>query len=808
MTKSTGRGIVGLTDEEVLERKRAGLTNEATESPSKSVGQIIKGNLFTYFNLIFLIIAILLILVGSVRDLTFLPIIVANILIGIFQELRAKKVLDELEVLNAPKATVVRDGEEQVVTVEELVIDDVIVLKAGDQIPADAEVVEGEVAVNESLLTGEPDEIVKKVKAELLSGSFVVYGNARARLTRVGRESYAAKLTARARAEKTGEQSEIMRSLNKYIRVVGFVILPVGILMFSQQYFFQGATTKEAVVAMVAAILGMIPEGLFLLSSVTLVISATKLAQKKVLLHEMKSIETLARVDTLCVDKTGTITSEKMKVVETTVEEIGILKRFVKVVGASENATMAAVGEFVRGSKGKDPVKQEGSEKGDSSLTVKQLGKVVRILPFSSKYKYSGVEFAKKTLVMGAPEIVMHWGDLEVEDLDKSKDLDRIDKIRSDCEKWSRKGYRVLVFGEYLGEIPESRKLTGEVQLMGIIVLENEIRETAAETFKYFSEQGVEVKVISGDNPATVSEVAKKVGIKGAGRMVDVSKLSDKELEEVVMEKTILGRVTPEQKRKIVKILQRAGRTVAMTGDGVNDILALKDADCSVAMASGAQAAVQAAQVVLLESDFSRMPEVVTEGRQVVNNLERSGSLFVVKNIFSLIMAILSIMFMFGYPMLPTQVSMVTGWTIGVPSFLLAQIPNRKLIRGNFLRNIISAALPAAITGVMVIIGVVIFGKMFQLSSEEVSTICTGCWAAVGMLHLAQVCRPFDIVKIGIFAISVVGILACFVGLAQWFAISNLSMIGLGILVGGIAVASGIYVIVKRVVGDRLKSLN
>ncbi|MDO5481074.1 MAG: HAD-IC family P-type ATPase [Candidatus Saccharibacteria bacterium] len=763
-----------LTSEEVAERERSGLTNGGVESPSKSVWQIIQGNIFTFFNLIFLIIAILLILVDSPRDLTFLPIVIANALIGIFQELRAKKVLDELKVLNSPKATVIRDGKEQVVRVEKLVMDDVILLKAGDQIPADAEIISGEVAVNESLLTGEPDEIIKKTGAELLSGSFVVYGNCRARLTKVGRESYAAKLTIRARAEKTGEQSEIMRSLNRYIKVVGVLIIPIGVLMFSQQYFFQGATAQNAVVAMVAAILGMIPEGLFLLSSVTLLISAMRLAREQVMLHEMKSIETLARVDTLCVDKTGTITSEKMKVVETTVEEIGVLKKFVKAAGVAENATMAAVAEFVKGTK----------------IKKTTLGKSVKIFPFSSRYKYSGVEFTEKTLVMGAPEMVMR---------------EEFGSIQEECEKWSRKGYRVLVFGEYQGKIDESRKLTGEVKLLGLIMLENEIRKTAAETFRYFREQGVEVKVISGDNPATVGEVAKKVGIQHAGKMADASKVTDdEELEKIVMEKTVLGRVTPEQKRKIVKILQRAGRTVAMTGDGVNDVLALKDADCSVAMASGAQAAVQVAQVVLLESDFSKMPEVVAEGRRVVNNLERSGSLFVVKNIFSIIMAILSIMFMFSYPMLPTQVSLVTGWTIGVPSFLLAQIPNRKLIKGNFLRNIITVALPASITGVITLVAVVIIGKIFQLSAGEISTICTGCWGAIGLIHLARISRPFDILKSGIFAISTAGLLTCFIGLKRWFGIAELGMVGLEIMAGGILATGGIYIMLKRTLGKIL----
>ncbi|MBQ3318481.1 HAD-IC family P-type ATPase [Candidatus Saccharibacteria bacterium] len=720
--------ITGLTNDEVLERVRAGQTNASELKTSKSVGEIVRDNVFTYFNLIFLIVAVLLIIVGSYRDLTFLPIIIINILIQIFQELRAKRVLDKLRVLNSPQATVIREGKEKSVAVEELVIDDVILLRAGDQIPADAKVVEGEMAVNESLLTGEADEIMKRRGAELLSGSFVVFGSGVAKLTKVGKDSYAAKLTLRAKAIKTQEQSEIIRSLNKYLKIVGIIIVPLGTILFIQQYLVRGESMETAVVAMVAAILGMIPEGLFLLSSVRLALSAMNLARNEVMLHEMKSIETLARVDTLLVDKTGTITSEKMKVVEVTGEK-ETLALMATAMSEENNETMKAIRKEVRGEK-------------------VSLPKSFRVVPFSSKYKFSGVQISpRKALVLGAPEMVLR---------------EKYEEYRAEIEKKTRRGYRVLVFGEYPGELSGETGLLLDVKVAGMVVVENEIRKTAKKTFSYFAEQGVEVKVISGDNPATVSEVAKKAGIPGAEKMVDASKLSsDEELSEAVMTKVVLGRVSPEQKRKIVNILKSAGRTVAMTGDGVNDVLALKDADCSVAMASGAQAAISAAQIVLLSSDFSKMPEVVLEGRRVVNNIERSGSLFIVKNLFSFLMAVMAFLFAFSYPMLPAQVAMVTLFSIGMPSVLLALEPSKKLISGNFLFNIVKTAIPAALTGVVIMVVVVILGGNLGISREELAMVSTVVWGVVGMVHLFRVCLPFTKWSFSVFLISLIGLPIC-----------------------------------------------
>ena len=732
---------LGLNEAEVQERKAAGLINKAVEAPSKTIGEIIASNVFTYFNFVFLILAALLISVRSFRDLSFLPLIFINSLIGILQELRAKQILDKLTVLSAPEISVMRNGEEKTIKTHNLVMDDVMVLTSGFQIPADAIVIDGEIAVNESLLTGESDDIVKKQGNELFSGSFVVYGKCYAKITKVGSESYAAKLTMKAKAIRVGEQSEILRSLNSFVKLAGIAIIPIGIIMFGQQYFLQSATAKVSIQAMVAAIMGMIPEGLFLLASVTLVLSAVRLAQKKVLVHDMKCIETLARVDVLCVDKTGTITSDRMNVERVEeVEGMGKENRLIDVsreyfepllatlveAQADDNETIQAIKRYFNNKKITNEVRKK---------LANTTGSIIKVLGFSSKYKYSGVCFKKKTLVIGAPEFVLR---------------DDFKKYAKTFNQFTEKGYRALVFGEYQGRL-ETKKDDGEMELtekvvpLLVVVLSNEIRVTAPTTFQYFKEEGVKIKVISGDNARTVSEVAKMAGVEGAEEYIDISTVKDtKEFKAAVLNYTVFGRVKPEEKLKMVKILKAAGCTVAMTGDGVNDVLALKEADCSVAMASGSQAAVQASQLVLLESDFAKMPAIVKEGRQVVNNLERSGSLFLVKNIFSFIGAILSISFGMIYPLLPTQVSLVTMFTIGVPSFFLAQIPNQNLIKGNFILNVLSKATPAAITNVVVIWALVFVTRALNINRTELGMLCVLAWEVVGLVYLYRVCRPFD----------------------------------------------------------------
>lgn len=752
-----GVPIIGLTSEEVRERIDKGLTNHTDISTQKTVGQIVKSNLLTYFNLIFLILTVLLCIVGSFRNLTFLPVIIGNTVIGIFQELRAKKTLDKMSMLNAPHSIVVRDGEQQQIQSEELVKDDIIILSAGNQICADATVLSGSISVNEALLTGESDEIKKKSGDGLMSGSFVVSGQCYAKLDKVGNESYISKLTAQAKAMGDGEQSEMIRYINKLVKWVGIIIIPVGIILFCQAYIMNGETFKKSVVSMVAAVLGMIPEGLYLLTTVALALSTIRLAKKQVLLHDMKSIETLARVDVLCVDKTGTITEPGMQVTELVISgrcgdaemdkrAFAHLLADYSAVIEDNNATMEAIRAYV--------AKNE-IEKGSRTLLKTQ--------PFTSANKYSKVSFVEGDYMLGAPEFIMK---------------DRYDEISEEIEEYQSKGYRVLLMAESGEDSSGSGRTFGGISPIGYIVLSNPIRENAESTFTYFKEQGVAIKVISGDNPATVSEVAKRAGIDGAENYVDASTLaSEKDITEAVDKYTVFGRVTPKQKQLIVRALQKQKHTVAMTGDGVNDILAMKDADCSIAMASGSEAAAQAAQTVLLDSDFGRMPYVVFEGRQVVNNIQRSASLFLVKNIFSLLMAIFSAVFAITYPLEPSQISLISMFTIGLPGFLLALEPNRNRIEGNFMANVMLKALPAGLTDVLSVGALVICGQVFNLPSEDIATAGTMLLAVVGFMIIIKISHPFNKMKYGVLLINIIGLLFCGLFLGRLFAIESISNI-------------------------------
>ena len=737
---------IGLTSEQVAKRVEQGADNRPVDSPSKTVKEIVADNLFTYFNLVFLVIAVLLALVGSYRDLTFLPIIISNTLIGIFQEMRSKATLDKLTVLNAPVTTVIRNGEEQTVPSRELVLDDIAVFKAGDQISADAVVLSGNVSVNESLLTGESDEISKNSGDPLMSGSYIVSGSCRARLEKVGSESYISQLTLQAKKSRKGEQSEMIRDLNRIVKIAGIILIPIGAILFYQAYYVNQQTIRASVQSMVAAVIGMIPEGLYLVASATLAVSAMRLALNKVLVHDMKCIETLARVDVLCVDKTGTITENCMSVTQVhpctdDMDESainGLISDFAAAQD-SDNETMAAVKNYFREPTGALPKSVTG---------------------FSSEFKYSSVTLESGAYVMGAPEFVLK---------------EKYEQHKAKIESLSRKGYRVLVFGRYSG-VPDGKALESAVEAICLITLSNPIRANAPETFRYFAEQGVEIKVISGDNPVTVSEVAKQAGIQNAGSYIDASTLTtETSINDAVKRYTVFGRVTPDQKRQFVKALKRAGKTVAMTGDGVNDVLALKDADCSVAMASGSDAAAQAAQLVLLESDFSKMPEVVAEGRKVVNNLERSGSLFLVKNIFSLILSILSMCFGIVYPLKPAQISLVSMFTIGIPAFFLSQMPNRDLIKGKFMTNILLKALPAGITDTIVVAAMIYFGNIFSVERSDIATASTILLSIVGLMIVFEICKPMDVYKMWLWIGCTVGLIFCMLFVSDFFSISSMS---------------------------------
>lgn len=736
----------GLSAEQVKRRFAQGENNYKVESSTLSVSEIVRSNVCTYFNLVFAVIAVLLAIVGAWSDMLFLPIIVANTCIGIIQEVHSKKVLDKLSILNAPHVVVIRDGKRQEIPADQLVLDDIVEFSAGSQIPADAKVVSGELQVNESLITGESDEIEKREGDSLLSGSFVVSGKACARLEKVGKDSYISKLTLQATKSKKGEQSEMIRSLNYLIMVMGIIIIPIGIALFVQSFIYNEGTFHDSITGMVAAIIGMIPEGLYLLTSVALAVSSVRLAQKKVLIHDMKCIETLARVNVLCVDKTGTITEPGMHVYDFSVldgaDQLEISQLLADFVAAQEkdNATMEALkAHFSNG----------------SGMRARE------VYSFSSETKYSGAVMNDgKSYVIGAPEFVLRG---------------QFAQYQEQIAIYSSKGYRVLVFAQYEGTL-DRKPLTEPVLPLCFVMLANPIRKGAKETFTYFAENDVDIKVISGDNPLTVSVIAAEAGIVGAERFVDASTLKEKEdYYRAVEEYTVFGRVTPSQKRMLVQALKEHKKTVAMTGDGVNDVLALKDADCSVAMASGSEAASNVAQLVLLDSDFSRMPSVVAEGRRVVNNIERTAALYIVKNIFSMLLAIFSVILMLDYPLEPSQVSLISMFTIGIPSFVLALEPNKELIRGHFLTNVLVRALPAGLTDFIVVSGLVIFCREFQVDLDCLSTSCTILVAIVGFMILHRIARPMNTGHIVMLVGVIAGWILCMLFGGSFFGITGIS---------------------------------
>ena len=755
--------ITGLTDEEVRQRVEEGLTNRADISTDKTTKEIVISNVFTYFNLIFLVITILLIMVGSFRNLTFLPIIIGNTVIGIVQEIRAKKTLEKMSLLNAPHADVIRNGSVKQISTEELVKDDVILLTAGKQICADAVVISGNIQVNESLLTGEADEVEKTEGSTLMSGSFVVSGECYARLEKVGNESYISKLSLEAKSMGGKEQSEMIRSINLIVKWVGIVIIPIGLILFWQSHFVNGESITKSVTSTVAAIIGMIPEGLYLLTTVALALSTMKLARKKVLLHDMKSIETLARVDVLCVDKTGTITEPDMKLKEIflcknsgadgtqtalTLDELKSLILDYANASVDNNATMLALKAYAA-----DDLTNNTSALHRTAVSQQA---------FSSSLKYGSVTFSDGTYLLGAPEFIMH---------------DDFSRIEEEIIPYADKGDRVLLFAKYDGENVENG-INGSVTPLGFVALANPIRANAVKTFEYFKSQGVAIKVISGDNPRTVSQIAIQAGIENAESFVDAATLdTEDKIADAVNKYTVFGRVTPKQKKQLVKALQAKGHTVAMTGDGVNDILAMKDADCSVAMASGSEAAAQAAQVVLLDSDFAHMPDVVYEGRRVVNNIQRSASLFLVKNIFSLLLSLFSVILMVTYPLEPAQVSLISMFTIGVPGFLLALEPNKDRIKGHFITNVMLKALPGGLTDVIAVGALVVCGEVFCISDASIGTIATLVLSVVGFMILFKISEPLNGMKYAVIIGNIAGLVFSGFFLKKLFALTDLSNI-------------------------------
>ncbi len=732
--------IKGLTHKEVEEKIKQGKSNKVKIKTNESILKILRKNIFTYFNFIFLIVTILLITSHSYRNLTFLGIIITNILIGIIQQIRSKITLDKLSLLDKNKYTVIRDGKEEEIDSDNLVEGDFIILEAGKQIPADAEVVSGKIYVNESLLTGEQNEIEKNINSNLMSGSFVISGRAVVKLTNVGDESFSAKIMKESKKIKE-TKSEMISAIDNIVKFAGIIIIPIGILLFIGSYGVNGCSYEKSVNSMVSALLGMIPEGLYLLTTVALALSSMRLAQNKILLHDMKSIESLARVDVLCVDKTGTITNNTMKVLDifdkngnTLIdkkEDLKILARYINTI-EDKNITIDAIKEQLYG------------------ISTEKLSNIEKE-NFNSKNKFSFIKIDENvTYKLGAPEILLNK---EYEEL---------------VNKRTKNGERLIAFVEIKND---------ETIPILFISLKNEIRKNAKEIFEFFDNRNVQIRVISGDNPITVSSIAKQAGIKGYEKYIDCRELKNyADIQKAVKKYTVFGRVNPEQKRQIIKALKEQGLKVAMTGDGVNDILAMKEADCSIAIGSGSDAARGTAQVVLLDSDFGKMRNIVYEGRKNINNVTRSASLFTYKNIFSLLLSIYSIIFAMQYPLEPNQVSLGSAFTIGIPAFLLTFEENQKKQQnGNFMRKVFTNSLPAAITSFLAIVAMVKFSDLFNVGVKEITTACSYLFFTGGFLILYKIIRPLNKYRTSVMFLCILGIILTINIMPNFFAIKEIS---------------------------------
>lgn len=749
---------LGLNDEQIKKRIDKGQINYDTSVPTKSIKRIFYDNIFTLFNLINIILFCLLIIVGSYKNMLFMGVIICNTVIGIVQEIRSKKSVDKLSILVSKKVMAVRNSSEIEIPIEDIVLDDVIFLKRGSQVPSDCIVIDGECYANESLLTGEADTIPKSEGSRLLSGSFVSAGECYAKVDKVGADNYASQIHSEAKYIKK-VNSEIMNTLKKIIKVCSIVIFPVGIALFCAKFFLYGDTIASAVVSTVGALIGMIPEGLVLLTSSVLAVSVIRLTRSKVLVQELYCIETLARVDVLCLDKTGTITCDEMEVTKIVPfinekDNINIALSSLSKSSSDDNSTIKAIREF---SKGYDFVKSKN------------------LIPFSSEKKWSGGYFENgESYVIGASEFIY-------KDREKYKTVfDAIDTITEPV--------RILTLAKVSREITKDDELN-DLTPMALILIKDKIRSNAKETIGYFIEQGVNLKVISGDGVSTVRNIAKEAGIEGADMAVDATTLKTKEDISKASEKyNIFGRVTPKQKKQLVKALQANGHTVAMTGDGVNDVLALKEADCSVAMAAGSEAARNVSQLVLINNDFSSMPKVVAEGRRTINNIQRSASLFLIKTIYSMVLAVLFIFISSAYPFQPIQLSFLGALTIGLPSFVLALQPNHDRIKGNFFANIISRAIPGAFTIIMNIVLVTFIGRNLGFNSSDISTMAVYLSGFVGVLMVIRLSIPFNAIRITLLCVILAGLTIGIVFFPDLFSITPLNtfeLIFTGILAAG-----------------------
>ena len=706
----------GLTEEEVNIRIKEGKVNFDTSVPTKSIKQIVIGNIFTLFNLINFALAILVFFAKSYKNLLFLGVVFSNTLISIIQEIRSKKAIDKLSVLASAKANCIRDGILKQININEIVIDDLLQFEIGSQVITDSIILDGEVEVNESFITGESEALVKKKGDTLLSGSFIVSGKAKAKVIHIGDENFTSKISSGAKYVKK-VNSEIMKSLNRIIQVISIALVPIGLLLFNNQMHLGKNAVETAIVNTVAAMIGMIPEGLILLTSTVLAVSVVRLAKQNVLVQQLYCIETLARVDTLCLDKTGTITEGTMEVKDI-ISFADNKENFEKILSeiafASEdsNSTIDAI---------KEKFKCSHAWQADTKIA------------FSSQKKWSGIYFKDEgSFVIGAPEFILK------EDYEKYKE-----KI----EKYS-KDFRVILLAHSKNNFNE-KELPENLEVLGLVLISDKIRKEAKKTLEYFKEQGVTIKIISGDNPITVSKIAGEVGVENFDKYIDMSKIkNEEEIKDIACKYTIFGRVSPVQKKDLVKALKEKGHTVAMTGDGVNDVLSLKEADCSIAMASGSDATKNCSELVLLDSNFASMPKIVAEGRRTINNIERSATLFLVKTIYAFILALIFLVAKMPYPFMPIQLSLISMVTIGIPSFILALEPNKEIIKGHFMKNVISKAIPTAVTVVINIIIIAIVSFKMNIDTKVYSSLCVILTAFSGMLLLSSLCKPLDIFRI------------------------------------------------------------
>ena len=740
--------MTGLTDEQVNERIEQGKVNADENPNTRTYKQIVRENTLTFFNFLNLVLLVLVLLVGSYKNAFFVCIIIINTLIGIAQEIRAKKTIDKLAILTAKKSIVIREGKKWTVPTEELVLDDLVCLKTGDQVPADAKVLEGSVEVNESLLTGESDNLPKNVGDELFSGSFVTAGEACCQIIHVGKDNYAAQITSEAKEFKR-HNSELKNSLNAILKVISIIIVPLGALLFYKQYYIVGNTFKASVVSMVAGVLGMIPEGLVLLTSVALTLGALVLANKKTLVQELYCIETLARVDTLCLDKTGTITEGTMCVERVEPWSESLLRNLTEDKeepdegGMLQNQEIQPENAETQNPDTGSQTEADQAENTDETATLQDIHEIEdmmgnlmyvlkdqnatidalrkrfptktsmtpkHIIPFSSDRKYSGAVFEDRgTYLMGAAQFLFPEGREEILDV---------------CQKYAQEGLRVLTLA-HSSQMAEGTELPVDLEPVALLLLTDVIREEAPDTLKFFDSQEVDLKVISGDDPVTVSAIAKRAGLKNAESYVDATTLeTEEDLEEAVSKYSVFGRVTPQQKKEMVQALQKQGHTVAMTGDGVNDVLALKEADCSIAMAQGSDAAKNIANVVLLDSNFASMPHIVNQGRRVVNNIRTAASMFLIKTMFSVMLSLLTIFFGNTYPFEPIQMSLISACAVGIPTFLLAQENNYDKIDHTFLRHVFLNAFPAAITISSCVFAIMLVCQNVYHSNAMLSTAC------------------------------------------------------------------------------------